>query len=146
MRTQFKNFSPFYENPRVHYRVHKRLPPVVILCQKDLVYNAPHYFPKNHLNVILPATPKSPQWHLPFWLSHRNPPYVALLYACYIHHYNYIWLMEFSQPPNIMFHLGPHILLSATFSNTFSLCSSSDCQMQSFTTIQNYMHISVLYI
>jgi len=55
-------------NPKVHYRTHKRPPPVSILGQPN-----PVHIPTSHLleirpNIIHPSTPRSPQWSpsLPF--------------------------------------------------------------------------------
>jgi hypothetical protein len=49
-------------NPKVHYRTHKRQPPVSILGQPN-----PGHIPTSHLlgshpNIIHPSTPRSPQW------------------------------------------------------------------------------------
>ena len=60
-------------NPKVHYRTHKRPPPVSILGQPN-----PVHIPTSHLldirpNIIHPSTPRSPQWSLSLRFPHQDP-------------------------------------------------------------------------
>jgi len=49
-------------NPKVHYRTHKRSPPVSILGQPNLVHVPTSHLLEIHPNIIHPSTPRSPQW------------------------------------------------------------------------------------
>ena len=60
-------------NPKVHYRTHKRPPPVSILGQPN-----PVHIPTSHLletfpNIIHPSTPRSPQWSPSLRFPHQDP-------------------------------------------------------------------------
>jgi len=51
-------------NPNVHYRTHKRPPPVSILGQPNPVHMPTSHLLEIHPNIIHPSTPRSPQWSL----------------------------------------------------------------------------------
>jgi len=59
-------------NPNVHYRTHKRPPPLSILGESN-----PVHIPTPHLleirpNIIHPSTPRSPQWSPSFRFSEQD--------------------------------------------------------------------------
>ena len=72
-------------NPNVHYRTHKRPPPVSILGQPN-----PVYIPTSHLlqirpNIIHPSTPRSPQWSPSLRFPHQEPILPPLLtHTCHM--------------------------------------------------------------
>jgi len=51
-------------NPKVHYRTHKRPPPVSILGQPNPVHIPTYHLLEIHPNIIHPSKPRSPQWSL----------------------------------------------------------------------------------
>jgi hypothetical protein len=89
-------------NPKIHYRTHKRPPPVPVLDQPNLVH-----IPTSHLleidpNIIHPSTPRSPQW----CLSLRFPLYAPLSSpiraTCPAYIYVKYWFFASFPPPCIL--------------------------------------------
>ena len=81
-------------NPKVHYRTHKRPPPVPILGQPSPVHIPTSHLLEIHPTIIHPSTPRSPPWSLSLRFPHqdtirnRTTPQVFVPYvkgALYVH-------------------------------------------------------------
>ena len=66
-------------NPKVHYRTHKRPPPVSILGQLNPVHISTSHLLEIHPNIIHPSTPRSHQWFLSLQFSLQDPIQPPLL-------------------------------------------------------------------
>jgi len=60
-------------NPKVHYRTHKRPPPVSILGQPNPVHIPTSHLLEIHPHIIHPSTPRSPQWSSCLSFPHQDP-------------------------------------------------------------------------
>ena len=68
-----KKFPAFLWNPKVHYRTHKRPPPVPVLGQPNPVHRPTSHLLEIHPNIIHSSTPRSPQWSLSLRFPHQDP-------------------------------------------------------------------------
>ena len=66
-------------NPNVHYRTHKRPPPVSILDQPNPVHIPTSHILEIHSNIIRPSTPRSPQWSPSLRFPQQDPIHPLLL-------------------------------------------------------------------
>ena len=60
-------------NPKVHYRTHKRPPPISILDQPNPVHIPTSHLLEIHPNIIHPSTSRSPQWSLSLRFPQQDP-------------------------------------------------------------------------
>ena len=74
-----KEIPRISRNPKVHYRTHKRPPPVSILSQPNPVHILTSHLLEVRPNIIYPSTTRSPQWSLSFRFPHQDPIHPPLL-------------------------------------------------------------------
>ena len=129
-------------NPKVHYRTHKRPPPVSILGQSNPVHIPTSHRLEIHPNIIHPSTTRSPQWSPSLRFSHQDPihPLSSPIRAtCPAHLFlldtitrtimGEVYRSFSSSLCNLLYFpvtsslLGPDIPLNTIFSNTLSFLS-----------------------
>ena len=66
-------------NPKLHYRTHKRPPPVSILGQPNPVHIPTSHLLEIHPNIIHPSTPRFPQWSPSLRFPHQDLIHPPLL-------------------------------------------------------------------
>ena len=139
----------FSRNPKVHYRTHKRPPPVSILGQPNPVHITTSHLLEIHHNITHPSTPRSPQWSLSLRFPHQDPIHTLSSPICATCPAHLILLdfiirtilgeqyKSFSYSLCNLLHspvtstlLGPNILLNTIFSNTLSFLSSRNVSDQ----------------
>jgi len=82
-------------NPQVHYRTHKRRPPVSILGQPNPVHIPTSHLLEIHPNINHTSTPRSPQWSPSLRFPQEDlihPPNIYMYIYIYICMYIYIYL------------------------------------------------------
>jgi len=150
-------------NPKVHYSIHKCLPPVPILSQLDTIHAPTSNLLKIHLNIILPSTPGSSKWSVTLRFPHQNLVYASLHRTYYVPRPYHSW---FNHPKNIGWGLqiinsslcsfrhslvtssllGQNILLNTQFSNTFGPHSPLNVSEQFSQPYKTAGKVILLYI
>ena len=112
---------------KVHYCTHKSPSPVT------------SHFLETHFNIILPSTLRSSKWSLSIRSLHQHPVCTCPVpHTCHIPSpsHSCVWCRIVLSTVTSSF-LYPDMLLSTTFANTLSLCSSLKVCKPSSTPIRN---------
>jgi len=152
-------------NPKVHYRTHKRTPPLSILGQPNPVHIPTSHFLEISLNIIHPSTPRSPKWSLSLRFPHQDPIHplsTSIRATCPAHLILFYFitrtllgeeyrsfsssLCSLLQSPVTSSLLVPYILLYTLFSNTLSFLSSRNVSDQVSHLYRTTRKIIFLYI
>ena len=144
-----QEIPPILWNSRVHYRTHKRPPPVLVLGHPNPVHIPTSHLLEIHPNIFHPSTPRSPQWSFSLRFPHQDStrPLFSPIRATWLAH---LILLDFitrtilgeayrsfsSSLRNLLYSpvtsslLGPNILLNIIFSNNLSFLSSLNVSEQ----------------
>ena len=80
-----QEIPPISRNPKVHYRTHKRLPPLSILGQPNPVHIPTSHLLEMHPTIIHPSTPRSPQLSPSLRFPQQDPIHPPLLtHTCHM--------------------------------------------------------------
>jgi hypothetical protein len=122
-----QEITRLFWNLKVHYRVHKSLPMVPILCKMNLIHSFELCFPKIHVNIILPSIPRSVEWSLPFRLCNQNFVHISYFSISSSLIWSSSYLVKsanYGAPPSRHFiPLSSKYLLCTLFSDTLNLFS-----------------------
>jgi hypothetical protein len=134
-RSASKEILRLLWNQKIHYHVHNSPPRIPVLSQITPIHTLPPHFPNMHFNIILPPTPRSSEWFLPFRLFNQHffykfilssmlticPANLMLFYLIAIRYlvkstnYGALIMIFFLPPPVTSSLLGPNIPVSTLF-------------------------------
>ena len=112
-----KKFPAFHGTLKVHYRTHKRPPPVSILGQPNPVHIPTSHLLQIHPNIIHPSTPRSPHWSPSLRFPHQDPihPLSSPICASCPAHLNLLDFVEQFTDINILYIAASCWIIIATW-------------------------------